>query len=159
MRTFPERDPPMKKFIAASTILALSLIGAPQAAAFSSGSSGSNIVQPLPEPKPTDLNEVLRIIASGYFTHYSNRGYTYDASAENIAQMYFEGTPSQKEYLRQELAAIGAEVIVETYPTSTYQDKYNQLVNTPRQPINGTLWGAYIGVNEYTITATLVVTH
>ena len=148
----------MKKFIAASTILALSLIGAPQAAAFSSGSSGSNIVQPLPEPERSyTLQQILERLIAAYEVHFTNRGYTISTSASEMAMYHYFGTPVEQAQIRADLAKIGYRIQTESFSTDKHEQKYQQLMTTPMEEYKDKLAGAFIHVNEYTTKVTLVI--
>ena len=148
----------MKKFIAASTILALPLIGAPQAAAFSSGSSGTNIVQPLPEPKPSYTNQqIMERLTSAYTVHFTNRGYIISSEANEVARMHYFGSPYEKARIENELANIGFRIQIETFATPTHEQKYQQLMTTPMEEYKDKLVGGYVVVDNYTTTATLVI--
>lgn len=148
----------MKKFIAASTILALSLIGAPQAAAFSSGSSGTNIVQPLPEPEPSyTLQQIAERLTAAYEVHFTNRGYSTYITASEMAMYHYFGDPVEQAQIRASLADIGMSVQTESFSTDKHEQKYQQLMSTPMEEYKNKLVGAYVYVNEYTTTVTIII--
>lgn len=148
----------MKKLVTGGLILALALTGAPQAVAFSSGSSSPNVVQPVPDPSPIySVDEVLQLLTTAYNVHFLNRGYTFNQDASHLAKMYHEGTAEDKARIRERVAEIGFDVRVETFPTNTYKEKYQELVNTPISPKNSKLVGGYIEVDYYTTVATFVI--
>ncbi|QGU07166.1 hypothetical protein COCCU_06110 [Corynebacterium occultum] len=151
----------MKKFIAAAAVTALALTLTPTAAAQGSSAFGSSsAVAPNPTPDPNfvyyDVWQVVDLIVEGYEQHYTNRGYTIHYTASDLAQTYATATPSQRNYIRAEAAASGIDIHVETFPTSTYETKYQELINTPYESYKAQLVGAYVQVNQQTVTATIV---
>lgn len=91
-------------------------------------------------------------------THFTNRGYTFNKNADNLAMMYATGNPAARDYIRSEAALSGFVLQVDTFPTSTYRQKYQELVNTPHQTAWVGLYGAYIEATQQTVTVTIVTT-
>lgn len=145
----------MRKLFAATLAVALAttgITGIPHAAASSSLSSAPAVTN------YGDAQKVLDTVLDGYVRHFRTRGYNHSASADNIARLYSEATPVVREQIKKDAAARGIEIETVVFPTNSYESRYRKLVDVSPEPNVDKQYGAYVQLNQYLITATLVYT-